>query len=129
MAFYAIINIESIFAFAVTSPAGFSFFHVSHGCLSCPDPVREDFGVTISTLVGLQVEFVTEGCLAGRFRYHVAERAGFHALVAFGAVTGGGKDILTVVADTAGFTLGHIVHGGFSNNSFVGECFCVTIFA
>jgi hypothetical protein len=129
VAFDAVINIESIFTLAVAGSAGLALFHVSHGGLGRADPVGEDLGVTICTFVRLQVEFVAEGCLAGRFRNHIAERARLHALVAFGAVTGCGKDVFAIVAGTAGFTLGHVIHGGFSHNSFVGERFGVALFA
>src|SRR5512133_1979305 len=98
MALDAVIDIECIFALGMAYAAGLAVFHVSHGRFGCADPVREYLGVAVFALVRLQVEFVTEGGLAGRFWNIVSERTRLHAFVAFGAVAGRGKDIFAVVA-------------------------------
>ena len=101
MALDAVVDTKRILAFAVAGAAGFAVFHVSHGCLGAADAVGEYLGVAVSTLVGLQVEFVAEGGITGRFRELEVDDARFHTLVALGAVAGCGEDVLAVVAGTA----------------------------
>ena len=96
-----ILDREGVFALVVAGAAGLALFHLSHGRLRPADAVREDFGVAVGTLVGLQVELVAEGCVTFRFRQHVIDDARFQAGVTFGAVSGSGKDIFAVMAGAA----------------------------
>jgi len=121
MALDAVISIKGIFAFAVAGTAGLAFFHVGHGCLGAADAVREDLGVAVGALVGLQVELVTEGGITSRLGDHVVDNARLKAFVALGTVTGNRKDIGTIVAGTAGFPFSHVGHGVLSDFSLVGE--------
>ena len=101
MALDAVIDIKGILALAVARAAGLALFHVGHGGFGAADAEGEDLGVTVGTLVGLQVEFVAEGGLSGRFRDHVVDDTRFHAFMASAAVAGGGEDVLAVVAGAA----------------------------
>ena len=101
MALDAVVSAKGVFAFAVAGTAGLAFFHVGHGRFGSTDAVGEDLGVAVSAFVGLQVELVAEGGLAGRFRDHVVDDARFQAFVALGAVAGRGEDVLAVMAGAA----------------------------
>lgn len=101
MALDAVVDIKGILAFPVAGAAGLALFHVGHGRLGAANPEGEDLGVAVDTLVGLQMEFVTEGGITGRLRDHVVDNARFHAFVASAAVAGGGEDVLAVVAAAA----------------------------
>jgi len=101
MALDAVVNIKGVLAFPVAGAACLALFQSGHGSLVARYAEGEDLGVTVGTLVCLQVEFVAEGGFAGRFGDHVVDDARFHAFVASAAVAGGGEDVLAVVAAAA----------------------------
>lgn len=103
-------------------------FHHLH-CEALGAAIGENFGVAIAALVGFGVKRMTERAGNGAILASESQFARFHTFVAFITISGRCKRILAVVADTAGFAFGHIVHGGFADNGFVRECFCVAIFA
>jgi len=125
----AVVNVEGVLAFAVTGAAGLALFHVSHAGFGPAYAEGEDLCVAVVAFVGLQMELVAEGGIAGRLRDHVVDLARFHAFVASAAVAGGGEDILAVVAGSARFPLGHVIHGGFADQGLVGECSGVAVLA
>ena len=97
----AVVSAKGVFALAVAGTAGLAFFHVGHGRFGSANAVGEYLGVAVSAFIGLKVEIVAKGGLAGRLRDHVVDDAGFQAFVALGAVAGRGEDVLAVVAGAA----------------------------
>ena len=55
--------------------------------------------------------------------------ARLESTVALGAISGGGKDILTIVTGAARLAFGHVCHGRFADNRFIGENLGVAVTA
>ncbi len=84
----AVINRKGILALGMADPAGFAFFHVSHGGLGGSGTVRENLGMAIGALVGLQMKIVAENRFSGRFWNFVRNTARFEPFVALVAIAG-----------------------------------------
>jgi len=77
---------EGILILVVAGSAGFTRLHVGHGGFQCAGLVGEDLGVAIGTLIGLEMEVVTE---VGFTRIGLeGDLAWFQSLVALCTVTG-----------------------------------------
>jgi len=122
-----VLNRESVLALVVAGTAGLALFHVGHGRFEFSGLEREDLGVAVAAFVGLGMEFMAEDRFAGRGLELDFGR--FHAFVALVAVTCRCKRVFAVVAGTAGFAFGHVIHGGCANHGFIGEGFRVAVFA
>ena len=129
MALDAVIGGKGVLALAMASATGLAFFHVSHGGLSASDAVGEDLGVAVSAFVTLQVELMAEGCFSGRLGNHVVDDPRFEPLVTLGTISGCSENQFAVMTGSAGFALGHVVHGRFANDRLIGEDLGVAVLA
>lgn len=102
--------------------------HLIHGS-SLAVAIREELGVAIAALVDFCVKCVAEVAGNGAITVFERQRIRLHAFVAFITVTGGCKSNIAVVTGAAGFTFGHVIHGGIADNCFEWEYFCMAIFA
>lgn len=105
--------------------AGFHLFH--GGALAVT--IGEQLGVAIAALVHFGMKRMAEITGNGAILAFERQFVRFHTFVTFITITGRCKRILAIVAGTAGFAFGHAVHGGFADNGFIWEYFCVAIFA
>ena len=105
--------------------AGFHHLH----CEALGAAIGENLGVAIAALVYFGMKRMAEGPHNGAGGVFKRQFARFHTFVTFITITGRCKRILAVMADTAGFAFGHVVHGGLSDDGFKGKCFCMAIFA
>ena len=128
MAFPALIlNGKSILTLVMAGSTRLAIFHVCHAGLESVGFEVENLGMTVGTVIGLQVELVAEGGFsAGSLPCYFTR---FHALMTLVAVAGDGKGILAVVAGAAGSAFGHVSHGRLAGYNLVRECFGVAVFA
>ena len=100
MALDAVVDIKRILALAVAGAAGFAGSHIVHGGFADNSLVGEDLGVAVLAGVGSCMDVMAEGGFGNVFEleHYIL---GLHALVALGAVTTGGEDVLAVVAGAA----------------------------